>query len=451
MCRRQVVFVGGRSRLDKGDPMISGCTPILTITWWRPAGARRCWASIMALVGALAFASASLADSPKGSEAYALAPGDRITLTVVGQPEFSGEMTVDGSGNVMLPIIGPIQIEDLTVLGSQQLIRDRLADGILKEPVVSVRISEPRPLYVLGDVRAPGAYPFRYGSTVQSAVALAGGFGIAGPLQSAVMSEFLSADERVRQLAFEQTALLIREARLKAQRDGNEPFLPPDLPSSMNEKEAAALVAGETATLASQAAILKAQIELLNGQKPRLQKEIDAINAQIATVKNRLEFVKDETSRSAQLVKQGLGVHASEVQMKLQEANEETNLWSLAAQLSRLQMDIGELDIKIEEAEAAFKKQTLAELQNVHQRLAELTVTLPSAREIRDFKQQQAEKAAGIETARSINITRTRHGQVIVFEASETTPLEPGDVVDIREDLRKALPGRSVRLRAPAG
>jgi polysaccharide export outer membrane protein len=219
----------------------------------------------------------------------------------------------------------------------------------------------------------------------------------------------------------------------------------------MNGKEATALVAGETATLASQAAILKAQIELLNGQKPRLQKEIDAINAQIATVKNRLEFVKDETSRSAQLVKQGLGVHASEVQMKLQEANEETNLWSLAAQLSRLQMDIGELDIKIEEAEAAFKKQTLAELQNVHQRLAELTVTLPSAREIRDFKQQQAEKAAGIETARSINITRTRHGQVIVFEASETTPLEPGDVVDIREDLRKALPGRSVRLRAPAG
>jgi polysaccharide export outer membrane protein len=137
--------------------------------------------------------------------------------------------------------------------------------------------------------------------------------------------------------------------------------------------------------------------------------------------------------------------------MKLQEANEETNLWSLAAHLSRLQMDIGELDIKIEEAETAFRKQTLAELQNVHQRLAELTVTLPSAREIRDFKQQQAEKAAGIETARSINITRTRHGQVIVFEASETTLLEPGDVVDIREDLRKALPGRSVRLPASAG
>ena len=186
-------------------------------------------------------------------------------------------------------------------------------------------------------------------------------------------------------------------------------------------------------------------------EKPRLQKEIDAINAQLATVKNRLEFVKMETSRSAQLVKQGIGVHASEAQLKLQEANEESNIWSLAAQLSRLQMNIGELDIKIEEAEAAFNKQTLAELQNVHQRLAELNVTLPAAREIRDFKLQQAENAAGIEAARSINITRSRHGQVLVLHASETTLLEPGDVVDIRVDRRKTLPGQSVRVPAPAG
>jgi polysaccharide biosynthesis/export protein len=426
--------------------MMPGWRSIFTVTLWRQAGARRHWPGIMALAGALTFASASLADS-QSSEAYALAPGDRITLTVLGQPELSGEMTVDGSGNIILPVVGPIQIENLTVLGCQQLIRDKLADGFLKEPVVSVRISEPRPLYVLGDVRTPGAYPFRYGSTVQSAVALAGGFGIAGALQNAAVSEFLSADERVRQLTFEQTTLRIREARLETQRDGKETFSPPDLPPSINEREVADLVASEKTTLASHAAILKVQSELLNGQKPRLQKEIDAINAQIATVKDRLEFVKNETTRSAQLVKQGLGVHASEVQLKLQEANEESNLWSLAAQLSRLQMDIGELDIKIEEAGTSFKKQILAELQTARQRSAELNVTLPSAREIRDFKLQQAENAAGIEAARSISITRSRHGQVVVFPASETTPLEPGDVVDIR----KALPGQVVRLPAPAG
>jgi len=435
----------------RGNLMRLGCTPIFTAARSCRAGARLRGAFTMALAGTLIFASASLADSPQGSDAYSLARGDRITLTVLGQPELSGEMTVDDSGNIMLPIVGPIQIEDLTVLGCQQLIRDRLADGFLKEPVVSVRISEPRPLYVLGNVRAPGAYPFRYGSTVQSAVALAGGFGTAGTLQSAAVSEFLSADERVRQLTFEQTALRIREARLEAQRDGKETFSLADLPPSTNEREAAELVSSEKATLASQTAILRVQIELLNGQKPRLQNEVDAISGQITTVKNRLEFVKNETSRSAQLVKQGIGVHASEVQMKLQEANEESNLWSLAAQLSRLQMNIGELDIKIEETKASFNRQTVAELQNLRQQSAELNVTLPSAREIRDFKLQQAENAAGIKGARSINITRSRHGQVVVFDASETTSLEPGDVVDIRVDIRKTLPGQLVRSPTPAG
>ena len=114
-------------------------------------------------------------------------------------------------------------------------------------------------------------------------------------------------------------------------------------------------------------------------------------------------------------------------------------------------MSLGELDIKIGEAEAGFYKQSLAELQIVHQRIAELGVSLPSARQIRDFKLQQAENGAGIEAARTIDITRTRHGQPSVFHASETTPLEPGDVVNVKFDITKALPGPSPTLPAPAG
>jgi polysaccharide export outer membrane protein len=422
----------------------------LTGTWWR-LSARPLQASIAVLTGALIFSSGTLADSPQGIEAYELAPGDRITLTVIGQPEFSGEMTVDGSGTIALPIVGPIRIGDSTVPACQELIHDKLANGVLKDPVVSVRVSELRPLYVLGDVRVPGAYPFRYGSTVRSAVALAGGFGTAGPLQSAAISEFLSAEERLQELTFERVALGIREARLEAQRDGKERFSPPDLLPPVNQREAADLVASEKAAFASQAAILKAQVELLGGQKPRLEKEIEAVNAQIASVKSRLELVQSEASRSAQLVRQGLGLHASEVQLRLQEANEESNLWSLVAQLSRLQVSLGELDIKIGEAEAGFYKQALAELQTVHQRIAELSVSLPSARRIRDFKLQQAETGAGIDPARAIEITRNRHGQLTVFDASETAPLEPGDVVNIRVDITRALPGRSPKLPAPAG
>jgi len=396
---------------------------------------------VVAVGAALSCVSPALADALRDDDASALAPGDRIAVTVVGQPELSGEITVDGSGNIVLPFTGPIRVEDLTVVACQQLIRDRLADGFLQQPVVSVRISEPRPLYVLGDVRAPGAYPYRYGSTVKSAVALAGGFGTAGPPQSSAVSEFLSADERVRQLTYEQAALLVRQARLEAQHDGRDMFSPPDLSAAMNEKQLTELVASEKKALAAQATILKTQTELLNNQKPRLAKEISAINGQIGTAKDRVDFVKSEVKRSTDLVTRGLGVHGSQVQLKIQEANEESNLWRLVAQLSRLQRDIGDLDIKIEEANASFSKQTLAELDKVRQRLSEVNIALPSGRQIRDLKLQQAGNAAEVQVARMIDITRTRHGQVSVFQGSETTPLQPGDVVDIKT----MLPGQHHR------
>jgi polysaccharide biosynthesis/export protein len=200
----------------------------------------RCCASVVrciraaALLGALAFSFPLLADSPGDSRAYKLGPGDRITVTVFGQAELSGDILVDGAGNILLPFIGPIEVKDLTALECQNLIRDRLADGILQKPSVSVRISELRPLYILGDVRTPGAYPFRYGSTVQSAVAVAGGFGLPQLLQGAAVSEFLLADERVRQLNLQKQAFLVRRARLEAQRDGMKTFSPP-APQGMAE------------------------------------------------------------------------------------------------------------------------------------------------------------------------------------------------------------------------
>ncbi len=175
----------------------------------------RCYASAVyrciraaTLLGALA-SSPLLADSPGDSRAYQLEPGDRITVTVFGQAELSGDILVDGAGNILLPFIGPIEVKGLTTLECQKLVRDRLSDGILQEPSVSVRISEPRPLYILGGVRAPGAYPFRYGSTVQSVVAVAGGFGLPQLVEATAASEFLLADERVRQLSFQRQALLV--------------------------------------------------------------------------------------------------------------------------------------------------------------------------------------------------------------------------------------------------
>jgi polysaccharide export outer membrane protein len=268
------------------------------------------------LVGILTF-SARLSAEPVGdSRKYKLAPGDRITVTVFNQPELSSDVVIDDAGQVSLPFLEPFAVKDLTIIECQRLIRARLADGILQQPTVSVRISELRPLYVMGDVRTPGAYPYRYGSSVQSAVSAAGGFGPPELVPGAAVSEFLLADERVRQLTFQKQALLVREARLQAQRDGMKAFYPSNLAATTNG-DTPGLVENEKDTFATQAAILETQLNVLRSQKPHIQNQIEALNGQVAATQTQLEVVRQYAEQYSRLVKQGLGTLNAEMQSKL--------------------------------------------------------------------------------------------------------------------------------------
>jgi polysaccharide export outer membrane protein len=382
---------------------------------------------------------AALSAEDVGSRAYRLAPGDRITVTVFGQPELSGDVLIDGAGAIAIPLTDPIEVKDLTLLECQKRIGDRLADGILQKPSVSVHIAELRPLYVLGDVRLPGAYPFRYGSTAQSAVALAGGFGPGELLRNTAVSDFLLAEEQVRQLTLQKRTLLVRKVRLEAQRDGHHTFSPPAFAGAAGDKDIIEIVANEKDIFSAQGAILRGQIDLLSSQKPHLQEQIDANTEQGNAAKKQLDLIRQQIDRFEKLVKQGLATQNNEFQIRVLEANQESTVWRLLSDVSRLQMQSGELDFKIEEVEATFKQQIATELRETRDRLNELEVTLPAAVRIRDVKFQYAGGAAAQGAKHSIRITRTRNGRAVVLDANETTPVEPGDVIDVKSEMPHVL------------
>lgn len=65
---------------------------------------------------------------------YRLAPGDRLAVAVFGNADLSGDFAIDGSGQILLPLVGSVTVGDLTAIEAQQLIQSRLADGILVKP-----------------------------------------------------------------------------------------------------------------------------------------------------------------------------------------------------------------------------------------------------------------------------------------------------------------------------
>lgn len=110
------------------------------------------------------------------NEPYQLDSGDRLRVTVFGQDGVTNTYLVDAAGNVNVALIGPVRARGLTTNELARTIGDRLRQGYIREPRVAVEVETYRPFFILGEVMAPGQYPFVANMTVETAVAIAGGY-----------------------------------------------------------------------------------------------------------------------------------------------------------------------------------------------------------------------------------------------------------------------------------
>jgi polysaccharide export outer membrane protein len=110
------------------------------------------------------------------SAPYVLSSGDKLRVLVFGQDNLSNIYAVDGSGQIAMPLIGTVRAAGLTTSALEKDVARRLRSGFVREPDVSVEVSQYRPFYVLGEVTQSGQYPYVSGMTAQNAIAIAGGF-----------------------------------------------------------------------------------------------------------------------------------------------------------------------------------------------------------------------------------------------------------------------------------
>jgi len=107
---------------------------------------------------------------------YTLGSGDRLRIIVFGQESLSNSYAVDSSGHISMPLIGLVEAAGLSTASLARRIEAELRNGFLREPRVSVEVEAYRPFFILGEVTTPGQYPYVSGMTVETAVAIAGGF-----------------------------------------------------------------------------------------------------------------------------------------------------------------------------------------------------------------------------------------------------------------------------------
>ena len=116
------------------------------------------------------------ADAANAIAPYTLGNGDKIRITVFGEPDLSGEYVIDGAGQISMPLIGEIQTHGMTIRQLQRHLEEEYRKGYLNSPKISAEVINYRPYYIMGEVNNPGEYPYTAGLTINNAVATAGGF-----------------------------------------------------------------------------------------------------------------------------------------------------------------------------------------------------------------------------------------------------------------------------------
>jgi len=119
--------------------------------------------------------NAAPVDIPVGPD-YVIGPGDQLVVLYWGTTNQRIQVTVDREGRILVPEAGAIMVAGRTLADTQAEVR-RLLTHQLRGISVDVSLGKLRTvrIYVVGDVKNPGAYDLSSLSTTLSALIVAGG------------------------------------------------------------------------------------------------------------------------------------------------------------------------------------------------------------------------------------------------------------------------------------
>ena len=181
-------------RAGYAAPVAANCTGFFTCAYpAAPVVAPRYAAPAPAVMAApVAVAAPAVVPAPfpviAPQQGYTLDSGDRLRIVVFGQDGLTNSYLVDASGHIAMPLIGTVLAKGLTTDQLSARIAAALREGFIREPHVAVEVEAYRPFFILGEVTAPGQYPYVANMTAETAIAIAGGFAPSAVRQSVILN-----------------------------------------------------------------------------------------------------------------------------------------------------------------------------------------------------------------------------------------------------------------------
>ncbi|QDZ11949.1 polysaccharide biosynthesis/export family protein [Devosia ginsengisoli] len=396
-------------------------------------------ARLVALGALMTFA----AGAAGANEPYMLGVSDRIAIKVVQWKAvdstfeewtaLGGEYVVGADGNVNFPMVGATagagrtSAELAAELGSglQQAL------GLTTAPTVTVEVAEYGPVYISGDVAAPGEYPFAPNLTVVKALALAGGERRSAEATARPEREMLNTTGALQVLEDEYDRLLVRRARLDAELAGqSEITVPPELEG---KPDIDSVVAAEKAILDAQTRQAEAQSTSLTDQVGLLTSQIEAFQQKQGGTETQLVVAREQLDKITALSDDGLALVSRVASLQTNVADLEARLLDTQTAALQAQQDIAAANRE----QARLADQRISDLslerQTVDGQISALALKIATQRGLVQEAALYTGAAMPGDAAPSYTYAIIRNGEEIAADLG--TLLAAGDVVVARLTL----------------
>ena len=106
---------------------------------------------------------------------YIIGPGDEVKILFWGRVNAQHNLVVDRNGNITVPQIGPIPVAGMTFEDMSKLLIKQSEQIVGANIDITMGALKTIPIFVLGDVRRPGAYTIGSFATITDALLISGG------------------------------------------------------------------------------------------------------------------------------------------------------------------------------------------------------------------------------------------------------------------------------------
>lgn len=398
------------------------------------------------LLSAALPAAAQTGGSPD-ADAYKLGPREKLfvrigswdstTQTYVSWPDASGEYTIGADGFVSVPMAGSVKAAGLSSEELGQAIIASIQDslGVTTNLDASVEVAEYRPVYVIGEVQAPGAIPFAPGMNAIEAVGLAGGF--RRPEMTFLQNErsALASLGNYEVLRLQLYARLAEKARLEAELASRDDLVP--------DKELATAPGGEDLlrrereVKAARDSEIRSQMVQLSSLEKLLTQEIERLGKQVALRTTQIDLAKQELENTSALVEKGLTVASRRSDLQTRVADEEVRLLELeTARLTAEQRVVGVTQDRSDILNAR-KRDILDSLSLADAEIGQLRLKLKTEAALYAEAMQSGDGFVSTRGfgAPMLELARRQGGKLVSVPVERDTALQPGDVLEIRLPL----------------